>query len=198
MMTQKSAFVDDIAIQAMMKQHKANDYLVLDDAILAAALDNARPLYRSEWKALLGSPLTLRRMQVLANLRQKKPVSAPQMTVQRDAANDPLWFSSAGRLRAADNGVAAPVLTTEDGVWQLLFLKSTTGWRMVLKLDLDALFAPELLKELPELAVLDGHKQALLVAHLDEDGEVTGTWPLPNAPYAHFVAHGGKFDVVRV
>lgn len=198
MTTRKYSFIDDMAIQAMMKQHKANDYLVLDDDILKAALENSRPLYRSEWQALLDSPLTLRRMQVLANLRNKKLSSVRPLTV-REAANDHLWSCSAGLLRAADSGAAAPVLTTEDGFWQLLFLKSTSGWRMVLKLDLDsAPFAQELLKELPELAVLDGHKQAVLVASLDEDGEVTGTWPLPTDPYAHFMAHGGKFDVVRV
>jgi len=197
MTTRKSSFIDDMSIQAMMKQHKANDYLVLDDDILKAALENSRPLYRSEWKALLDSPVTLRRMQVLANLRQKKLASIPLMTV-REAANDHHWSSSAGLLRAADSGGAAPILSTEDGFWHLVFLKSTSGWRMVLKLDVDnAPFAQELLKELPELAVLDGHKQALLIAPLDDDGEVTGTWPLSTDPYAHFMAHGGKFDVVR-
>src|SRR5687767_8706310 len=55
--------------RTLLDQPKDNDTLVLDDATLVAALEGARSLTRSQWNALLDSPLTLRRFRVLSNAR---------------------------------------------------------------------------------------------------------------------------------
>ena len=59
------------AIKILMNIHVENDYRTLDDEILVGALSNERPLYKSEWNALISSPCTLQRMQFLANLRAR-------------------------------------------------------------------------------------------------------------------------------
>lgn len=68
---QASEETKNAAIKILMNTHVADNYLKLDDEILVGALSNERPLYKSEWNALISSPCTLKRMQFLANLHAR-------------------------------------------------------------------------------------------------------------------------------
>jgi hypothetical protein len=61
--------IEHIALQGWLKRFKPGDRLVLADDVLQAALARQHPLNRTEYDALLASPLTLRRLQVLADQR---------------------------------------------------------------------------------------------------------------------------------
>lgn len=159
---------------------KDGDCLVLDDAILRAALEGSRPLTAGELAALHGSPLTLRRFRHLALAR-------------RAAA----WQASGGLLRAADSGAALAQLVTDDGNWSLHFVAQDGGWQTILRLDPAAPFAAALLREGPLLRVTDGAGATVLQGQLDADGECEARWPFAQAPAPHFQAHGAVFTVRR-
>ncbi|BDT58816.1 hypothetical protein MasN3_23100 [Massilia varians] len=161
------------------------DRLVLDDAVLLAALDGSRPLTDGERSALQASPLTARRLRTLADARRtpRRGRGAPDMSGQ--------WRGSAGMLRAADGGAALDTLVTDDGAWRLHFL----GDRVILQLDPQAPLAATLLRAAGLLRVLDGAGGTVLEGRLDSDGECEGAWPFAQAPARHFQQHGARFSV---
>lgn len=154
------------------------DRLVLDDAVLLAALDGSRPLTAGERSALQASPLTTRRLRTLADARQEH--SMPRQ-----------WRGSAGMLRAADGGAALDTLVTDDGAWRLHFV----GNRVILQLDPQAPLAATLLRAGRLLRVVDGAGATVLEGRLDSDGECEGPWPFAQAPARHFQQHGARFTV---
>lgn len=157
------------------------DRLMLSDAVLRAALDGSRPLRPAERAALQGSPLTTRRLRTLALER-------------RAAAND-AWSGSSGMLRAADSAQALLELSTDDGCWRLHFVGGAGARRVILQLLPEAPFAARLLRESPQLRVLDGAGVELLAGRLDHDGELEGDWPCSAAPSEHFQRRGAVFSV---
>ncbi len=154
------------------------DRLVLDDAVLLAALDGSRPLTAGERSALQASPLTTRRLRTLADARRLK-------TASRE------WRGSAGMLRAADGGAALDTLVTDDGAWRLHFVEN----RVILQLDPQAPLAATLLRAGRLLRVLDGAGATVLEGRLDSDGECEGPWPFAQAPAEYFQQHGARFTV---
>ncbi len=154
------------------------DRLMLDDAVLLAALDGSRPLSAGERAALQASPLTARRLRTLANARRGQ--SAPRA-----------WRGSAGMLRAADSGIALDTLVTDDGAWRLHFVAD----RVILQLDPQSPLAATLLRGTQALRVLDGAGNTVLAGTLDSDGECEAAWPFTEAPAAHFQRHGARFTV---
>lgn len=157
------------------------DRLMLGDAVLRAALDGSRPLTAGERAALQGSPLTVRRLRILA-------------LEARAAVND-AWQGSGGMLRAADGGAELTQLATDDGFWRLHFVDSGTARRVILQLLPDAPFAARLLRDRTPLRVLDGSGRVVLAGHLDLDGECECAWPFADAPAAHIQRHGAAFRV---
>lgn len=168
--------------QLLAGRRVEGDRLVLADTVLLGALDGSRPLTAGERAALQASPLTTRRLQVLAGQR-------------RAAAAPATWSGSAGMLRAADGGAALDTLVTDDGAWRLHFVQD----RVILQLDPQSRLAATLLRGLqPEpqpLRVLDGAGATLLQGQLDSDGECEGPWPFAEAPARHFQRHGARFSV---
>lgn len=154
------------------------DRLVLADAELIAALDGSRPLSAGERAALQASPLTQRRLRVLAEAR-------------RAQAAAPAWRGSSGMLRAADSGAAFEALSTDDGAWRL----HVVGARIILQLDPESPLAASLLRDGPRLRVRDGSGATVLEGVLDSDGECEGPWPFAEAPAVHFQRHGARFTV---
>ncbi len=154
------------------------DRLVLDDAVLLAALDGSRPLTAGERSALQASPLTTRRLRTLADARREQGM--PRQ-----------WRGSAGMLRAADGGAALDTLVTDDGAWRLHFV----GKRVILQLDPQAPLAATLLRAGGLLRVLDGAGATVLEGRLDSDGECEGPWPFAQAPAQHLQQHGARFTV---
>lgn len=159
------------------KRRVESDRLVLADAELNAALDGSRPLTAGERAALQASPLTQRRLRVLAEARR--------------AHNAPAWRGSSGMLRAADGGAPFEALVTDDGAWRL----HVVGGRVILQLDPQSPLAPMLLREAHPLRVLDGGGATVLEGLLDSDGECEGPWPFAEAPGPHFQRHGARFTV---
>lgn len=180
--------IKKIAVQGLLDSFKAGDTLVLGDDVLQAAIERTHPLNRSEYAALLNSPLTLRRLHSLVAKMQQQG-QAPT------AANDAYWSGSQCILRAADSGATAPSLTTADGWWLLAFLPSQDGYQMVLKLDKEAPFANHVINAGVELLVCDGQGKVVLTGILDEDGELEARWTFNDQPYAYFVAAGGTITV---
>ncbi|MEH6438226.1 hypothetical protein [Massilia sp. DD77] len=159
--------------QLLAGQRIEGDLLVLDDAVLRAALDGSRPLRPAERAALQGSPLTLRRFRRLAD--------------EGRAA----WQGSRGLLRAADSGAALDELATDDGMWRLHFV----GAQVILQLDPQAARAAQLLAGRPAVKVRDGAGSLVLEGILDADGECEGLWPFAAPPAQHFQRHGAVFTV---
>lgn len=154
------------------------DRLVLLDATLLAALDGSRPLTSGERAALQASPVTTRRLAVLAQER-------------RAAAGPAAWRGSAGLLRAADSGAPFEALVTDDGAWRL----HVVAGRAILQLDPESRLAPGLLRAAQEVRVRDGAGNTVLEGRLDPDGECEGPWPFDDTPARHFARHGGAFTV---
>ena len=161
------------------------DRLVLADAVLLAALDGSRPLTQGERAALLASPLTARRLRVLADESAMRRRAAPMPTA---------WRGSAGMLRAADGGAALDTLVTDDGAWRLHLVEG----RVILQLDPQSQLAALLLRSSQLLRVLDGAGCTVLEGQLDSDGECEGQWPFHEAPAQHFQRHGAGFSVEPV
>ncbi|UVW26899.1 hypothetical protein [Massilia sp. H6] len=156
------------------------DRLMLADAVLLAALDGTRPLTGAERAALQASPLTARRLRVLATERR-----------QASRRERPGWQGSAGMLRAADGGAPLAVLVTDDGAWRLHIVEG----QVILQLDAQSALAPQLLRSGQVLRVRDGAGAIVLEGQLDSDGECEGRWPFAEAPSRHFQRHGGAFTV---
>ena len=162
---------------ALLVAPRANDRLVLADAVLAAALDGTTPLSAGERAALAASPLTIRRLRHLANARVAH------------------WRASAGMLRAADSGAPLAELVTDDGFWTLHFLGGDAGRRVILQLNAEAPFARQVLAQQPMLRVIDGTGAVVLLGRLDSDGECESAWPFDAAPAQHFQQAGAVFAV---
>ncbi|WP_426113636.1 hypothetical protein [Massilia sp. PWRC2] len=179
-----STLARKLAGAALLARRVDGDYLVLSDATLCAAIDGSCPLRSAEAQALAGSPLTLRRLRLLADGMRATP-----------------WSASAGMLRAAasaDSSMA--VLETDDGHWALHFVLQDGQWQLVLKLDAAAPFAARLLAGdgAPFIEVRDGAGGLLLQGRLDGDGECEQAWPCALAPALHFQQHGARFTVTPV
>ncbi len=164
------------------------DRLVLSDAAIVAALDGSLPLNAEQRAALQASPLTMRRLRVLAIERKARGA----------AANDDHWHGSAGMLRAAADGAALTQLSTDDGHWRLHFVDDAGQWRVIVALDAAAPFAARLMREAPMLRVVDGGGAIVLQGRLDADGECESAWPFETAPAPHFHEFGARFAVEPV
>lgn len=170
----------------LLARRVEGDRLMLADDVINAALDGRRHLTEGERMALEASPLTMRRLRVLADSRRAVE------------ARSGAWSASHGMLRAASGGQALSVLATDDGHWALHFIENPDGWRMVLALDGAAPFAVRLLREQPMLRVIDGGGAILLQGSLDVDGECEAAWPFETAPEPHFHEFGAGFSVEPV
>ncbi|MHA4871085.1 hypothetical protein ACXZ1M_25695 [Duganella sp. PWIR1] len=173
----------------LLSRPTPGDRLMLADATLLAALDGTRPLTVNERQALAASPLTLRRFRHL---------SLERRAVVAEAANDPVWTGSSGMLRAASTSSATDALeslVTDDGHWTLHFLPQDGGWQVILSLSAQAPFAARLLREQPQLRVIDGGGAIVLQGRLDADGECERAWPFATAPASHFQLYGAGFAV---
>jgi hypothetical protein len=156
------------------------DRLMLPDAVLQGALDGSRPLSAGERAALQASPLTTRRLAVLAQARRAQRIGAA-----------PAWRGSTGMLRAADTGAPFDALATDDGAWRL----HVVAGRAILQLDPESPLAAALLRAAQPLRVVDGAGNTVLEGRLDPDGECEGPWPFAEPPARHFSRHGGGFAV---
>jgi len=178
--------------QLLLSRPAPGDRLMLADATLLAALDGTRPLTANERQALAASPLTLRRFRHL---------SLERHAVVVEAANDPVWTGSSGMLRAASTASVAEALqalVTDDGYWTLHFLPQDGGWQVILSLSAEAPFAARLLRDQPQLRVIDGGGAIVLQGRLDADGECERAWPFATAPASHFQLYGAGFAVEPV
>jgi hypothetical protein len=168
---------------ALLARRVEGDGLRLADAVLLQALDGSRPLTHGERAALQTSPLTLRRMRHLADVRRTQHMT---------------WTGSAGLLRAADSGAPLDVLRTDDRMWRLHFVDQGGVPGVVVQLDLDAPGAAQLLASSATIAVRDGAGSVIVQGSLDADGECEGPWPFAASPSVHFQRHGARFDVVPI
>lgn len=173
--------------QLLLARRIEGDRLMLADPILLAAIQGVRTLTAGEREALRSSPLTLRRFRALA-LEQRR-AALP--------AND-AWNGSGGMLRAAADGAAMNALATDDAHWTLHFLEQDGAWRVILALDANAPFAPNLMSERPLMRVVDGAGATILQGRLDADGELESAWPFQTAPATHFHQFGARFAVEPV
>lgn len=178
-----SPLVRKLAASALLARRVENDYLVLADATLAAAIDGSRALSAAERAALAGSPLTLRRFRTLALERRR---------AQMDSGG---WAASGGMLRAADSRAALLTLETDDGHWALHFVAQDGRWQVILKLDAGAPFAARLLDQGGSVEVRDGAGGLILQGRLDSDGECEQRWAFADDPAPHFQRHGALFRV---
>lgn len=173
--------------QLLLARRVEGDRLVLADEVMLAALDGSRHLTTGERAALQASPLTLRRFRTLAQERRRPA----------QAAND-TWSGSHGLLRAASGGAPLATLATDDGHWALHFIEQDGAWRVVLAMDGAAPFAARLVREQPQVRVVDGGGAIILQGNLDADGEYESAWPFETAPASHFQEFGAGFTVEPV
>lgn len=171
----------------LLARRVEGDRLMLDDAVMLAALDGRRHLTAGERAALAASPVTLRRFRVLSTGRRNRA----------QAANDG-WDGSSGLLRSASDGAPLAALRTDDGVWSLHFVGQHGAWRVILAVDAGAPFAARLVREQTALRVLDGGGAIILQGSLDADGECESAWPFDTDPAAHLHEYGAGFAVEPV
>ena len=174
--------------RALLSARVDGDHLAVPDAVLLAALAGERALSHEEKAALLGSPLTLRRLRELSQQARRRPA----------AANDAAWRGSAGLLRAAASAAPLLAVQTDDGCWTLDFTRHGDGWRVILQLSPGAPFAAHLLAARPHLQVRDGGGALVMQGRLDDDGECEADWPFAAEPCAHLLRAGGTFTVLPV
>jgi hypothetical protein len=174
--------------QLLMARRVEGDRLMLDDAIIKAALTGSRPLTANERDALARSPLTMRRFRRLAIERAGAAIASMGYD----------WQGSAGMLRAAATDAALAELVSDDNHWALHFLARDGGWQVILKLAADAPFAADLMRKQPLLRVVDGCGAIILQGQLDADGECESAWPFDSAPAPHFQQSGATFAVEPV
>ncbi|WP_343729410.1 hypothetical protein [Duganella sp.] len=175
--------------RVLLSRPAPGDRLMLADATMLAALDGSRVLTPNERQALTASPLTLRRFRQL---------SLERHAAVQPAANDSAWTGSRGMLRAAATAETLDALVTDDGYWTLHFLPQDGGWQVILSLSAEAPFAVRLLREQPQLRVIDGGGAIVLQGRLDADGECERAWPFATAPASHFQLYGAGFAVEPV
>jgi hypothetical protein len=187
---------------ALLARRVEGDRLLLDDAVLAAALDGSRPLTDGERAALQASPLTQRRLRQLALERRARAGASASARGAAAAAQAPgAWRGSRGLLRAASTAGtaagtfdgAAPV--SDDGWWTLHLLGEQGAWRLVLQLAGAAPFAARLLAARAPVRVRDGAGQVMLEGRLDLDGECEAAWPFADPPALHLQERGALFTV---
>lgn len=193
--------LDRAALQALMRQFKRDDWLVLNDQALLAALEGAQPLSRVEWAGLLESPLTLKRMAALeAMRRQGAGVGDFPLRIAAEAANDDLYAAEL-TLLAADSGEQEVSLNSPDGWWQLTCPATHGGWKMRLELAEGAPFVGLLEEEVGQgisqraVAVLDGRGRTLMLGVLNDDRLLWGDWPLAESPRDALAPANGRFQV---
>lgn len=178
-------------LERIFLRPKESDDLVLDDAMLLAALEGRHTLSQEQWQAMMNSPITLRRFRILKHRRQ----------VRAEAANDIAWSASEGLRLAADTGDEVNVLRTQDGFWSMHFLKEDEaddgGWLVVLKLDVAAPYANDLLTHRPKLEAVIGDGVSVLTGQLDASLEIEAPWPFAETPLERLRRAGGRF-VVRM
>ncbi|WP_426194933.1 hypothetical protein [Massilia sp. DWR3-1-1] len=183
--TARAARERRLAAAALLAPRVAGDYLLLDDAVLRAAIDGSGPLSAGELAALAASPLTLRRFRQLALSARAASRTVPGAG----------WHASVGLLRAADSGAALITVETDDRHWALHFLAQDGHWQVVLKLDAGAPFAARLLAGGAVLEVRDGAGAMILQGALDRDGECEQAWPFDEDPAPRLQRHGAGFAV---
>lgn len=194
--------LDRMALKALMRQFKRDDWLVLEDKALLAALDGSQPLSRTEWASLLESPLTLRRMAALEVARNQKR-SADLAPSRVTAANDDHYVAELV-AQAADSGTAEICLYSKDGWWELTCPPTHGGWKMRLELREGAPFVGLLEEDCGQgvaqraVAVLDARGRTLLLGTLNDDRVLWGDWPLAEPPREALATSGTGIQVCLV
>lgn len=183
--------------RALRPTVRAGDTLCLSDDRLMAAHNSSRPLAASEREALLASPLTMARFRVLIHRAlvdaAKSTETVVPINVMTEAANDAVWISYAP-LRAADDQLPLAALTTEDGVWSLVFFDDLdgAGWVCRLRLlDTNVGYADAVLDGSQPVDVRDALGELIMSGTLNRYGELSAPWTLAETPSNHLRAVGG-------
>lgn len=208
-----STFVERLRLQALMLDHKVDDQLKIDDGAMVDALRGIEPLSNEEWALVLDSPVTLRRMHLLAAALKVEPLpllepeqtataTRPELTLvaRTGAANDDLWAPSYGRFAFAGETEAPPHfrLQTDNKRWTLTFIRTGDDWRAVLRVDPDADGAQTILEGQAQWRVVDGQGQTVFAGTLDEDGELVVPWTHGSDPARYLAERGQTWSVELV
>lgn len=211
----------DIMTRVLATGRKLDDDVLYDDADLLKHIDGSEPFDVDEWRAVLASPLTLRRLDVLAEAHaaQQAACMAPQAPLGSTPVADAVqagaalvqgvsqrlrhtladWFTpSTGQWAGAhvrDRG--ALTITTGDERWKLAVLPAATVGarpRIVLQLNPDDEWARKWQDDI-QVQVVDHLGQVLLQGGLNEDNELSGNWPLEAEPGPYLAARGASITV---
>lgn len=211
----------DIFMRVLATRRKLDDDVLFDDADLVKHIDGTQPFDEAEWRAVLASPLTLRRLDALAEALSTQRTAPPQE--QAMAPRSPLveaakasvalaqglgqrlqqhvvdWFTpSAGHWAGAHmREQGAMAIVTSDERWKLSVLPAVTSGvraRLVLQLNPEDPWV-KLWADDIQVQVLDHHGQVLLQGRLDEDNQLSGEWPLQAEPAPYLAARGAGITV---
>ena len=211
----------DVMARVLATGRKLDDDVLYDDADLLKHIDGSEPFDEAEWRAVLASPLTLRRLDVLAEAHAAR--LRPQVQTSRASAQDLAqttarlaqglgqavagqvrqtladWFTpSTGQWAGAHvRGQGALAITTGDERWKLAILPAATAGakpRLVLQLNPDDEWARKWQDDI-QVQVVDHQGQVLLQGRLNEDNELSGDWSLQADPAPYFAARGASITV---
>lgn len=213
----------DIFMRVLATGRKLDDDVLYEDADLLKHIDGTQPFDEEEWREVLASPLTLRRLDALAEDHAAKQAAANAANATTQAASGPLasvaqagaalaqglgqrlrqtvvdWFTpSTGQWAGAhtrDQGALA--ITTSDERWKLSVLPAATaGARalVVLELNPEDDWARRWQDDI-QVQVLDHQGQVLLQGGLNEDNQLSGDWPLQAEPAPYLAARGAAITV---
>lgn len=210
---EKEDFVAGVLMGALARKVKQADRLVLSDDLIRKAVNGEAKLSVSQYKALLCSPLTLRRAAFLIRgvhaagvdtTEHKQTVEDAIFNKFGDlrAANDADFWAGSRFLRiAADSGVGErSEHLSDNGCWRLIFERlGESGWLVSLTL-VDTETAPEsLLAGHLTIQLIDGTGKTWFSGTLDPEADggpsLEHVWKNDVAPEAYFRDQGGRFEV---
>lgn len=210
----------DIFMRVLATGRKLDDDLLYEDADLLKHIDGTQPFDEDEWREVLTSPLTLRRLDALAEAHAAKQAAGDAATLaapgqlasvaqagaalaqglgQRFRQTLADWFTpSTGQWAGAhtrEHGAVA--IVTSDERWKLSVLPAATAGvraRLVLELNPGDDWARRWQDDI-QVQVLDHHGQVLLQGGLNEDNQLSGDWPLQAEPGPYLAALGASITV---
>jgi len=185
-----------LLLAAHMARDLPGNHQVLDDELMQQVLAGERRLTRTQFNALVASPLTLCRLRFLESRRLA--ANAAESGTDSHARQHHGWQGSQGLLLAAAGSGTDCSLHSDDGLWALHALTTGRTTRLLLQLrrpedegDHPGLrFEPDM-----QVAVLDGAGGTLLCGALDADGELEAVWERPQDLRSHLALHGGGWTV---
>lgn len=170
-----------LVIASLLRHEVKDDKLAIKDSVLQAVVSGERRLVPQERRAVIRSPITLKRLQWL----QSQKIS---MRLQSGKGSDS-QAGSKGWLRAAAGSDPAFSIDTDDGFYTIHFYPGRSD-RFYVALSCSDEHAACLQRENLVMDLVDSEGNQILQGQPDDLGELHGEWRLSESPRKHLSREG--------